>query len=582
MSLQVWLPLNGDLRNQGLANISVTNNGATVNSSGKIGSCYSFDGSSYISITGLSLDNEWSYGCWFYEEASSRSWEGMIIFNNTGGDSDIQLGFYMYPTGSRFQTTANGQYNSSVSHTFDGKWHHLFATFDGSTLKTYKDCVLVNTKTITSSILRRNYLTIGARRRGETSYDCYWKGKMNDLRVYNHCLSLKEIEEIYKCLVLHYKLTKEEPGVENLYKNSSLSDLTSSNLSTKLRYSSSYVPEITKNGFKFTWSGSSAREVGLWLNKSLDSSKTYTLSFIYRSNNSIGTSFYLRNGNTLVGYWAQTTIPQSTDWSLYTCTFQPVSYQSGDVTTGNSLTLFYSGYTSGKWIEIKQYSIKLEEGSSATSWCPAKSDDSYINYPTNIIYDSSGYGHNGTIVGTATISSSSPRYQFSTYMNASSTTNHIETDQLTISTNEITVSFWAYTTKTKSYVLFIDQNMSFCVGSGGTDFWVARTSSKGFPLTEFKTSQWNHVALVKQDSTYKAYINGIEISRTSGNNVWTHQGDKLYLFNRNYNSSYAANAYLSDFRIYATALTYKQILELYNTSAAIDYNGSVFAREVIE
>jgi len=42
MALQVWLPLNGNIKNQGLSNITVTNNGATVNDNGKIGKCYSF------------------------------------------------------------------------------------------------------------------------------------------------------------------------------------------------------------------------------------------------------------------------------------------------------------------------------------------------------------------------------------------------------------------------------------------------------------------------------------------------------------------------------------------------------------
>ena len=36
MALQVWLPLNGDLKNKGVADITITNNGATVNSNGKI------------------------------------------------------------------------------------------------------------------------------------------------------------------------------------------------------------------------------------------------------------------------------------------------------------------------------------------------------------------------------------------------------------------------------------------------------------------------------------------------------------------------------------------------------------------
>jgi hypothetical protein len=43
------LPLNGNLNNQGLSNYQFINNGATIDTSGKIGSCYSFDGISYLS-----------------------------------------------------------------------------------------------------------------------------------------------------------------------------------------------------------------------------------------------------------------------------------------------------------------------------------------------------------------------------------------------------------------------------------------------------------------------------------------------------------------------------------------------------
>jgi hypothetical protein len=39
---------------------------------------------------------------------------------------------------------------------------------------------------------------------------------------------------------------------------------------------------------------------------------------------------------------------------------------------------------------------------------------------------------------------------------------------------------------------------------------------------------------------------------------------------------------MSDFRIYATALTDKQIKELYDTSATIDNLGNVYARELNE
>ena len=44
----------------------------------------------------------------------------------------------------------------------------------------------------------------------------------------------------------------------------------------------------------------------------------------------------------------------------------------------------------------------------------------------------------------------------------------------------------------------------------------------------------------------------------------------------------AINGLFSDFRIYATALTPEQILELYHTSATIDNKGSTYGREIIE
>ena len=43
MSLQVWLPLNGNLKNYGLSDMQFTNNSAVVNTTGKIGSCYEFN-----------------------------------------------------------------------------------------------------------------------------------------------------------------------------------------------------------------------------------------------------------------------------------------------------------------------------------------------------------------------------------------------------------------------------------------------------------------------------------------------------------------------------------------------------------
>ena len=59
MGLKVWLPLNGDLTQQGTSGVSVVNNNATVNTNGKIGSCYAFNGSNQYLYT--------NYNFYFWE-----------------------------------------------------------------------------------------------------------------------------------------------------------------------------------------------------------------------------------------------------------------------------------------------------------------------------------------------------------------------------------------------------------------------------------------------------------------------------------------------------------------------------------
>ena len=59
MALQIWLPLMGDLHNQGLANVTVTGFNTPTFIAGKLGQCCHLDQSSsqYLEIVGDIFQN---------------------------------------------------------------------------------------------------------------------------------------------------------------------------------------------------------------------------------------------------------------------------------------------------------------------------------------------------------------------------------------------------------------------------------------------------------------------------------------------------------------------------------------------
>ena len=206
MSLQVWLPLNGNLENKGLSNIAITNNGATIDDNGKIGKCYSFGNNKTIKTTIDIPASPISASCWIYLNSFHGSYNYIISLNDTGGYSDQCLALTL-ESATKLVFAIGGNsgciYNSPTS--FVGKWTHLAITHDGSIIRGYVNGVEVVSKTSSSSKTRNN-LTIGCRN-GSTAY--YTDCKINDVRIYDHCLSTKEVKEISKTIVLHYPFNEE-------------------------------------------------------------------------------------------------------------------------------------------------------------------------------------------------------------------------------------------------------------------------------------------------------------------------------------------------------------------------------------
>ena len=224
MSLRVWLPLNGTLDNQGLDDIVVTNNGATIDNSGKIGKCYSFDGNDdYISLTGNCLYNiikggasSFSISFWIYQADSTRA----IIFGDYGLAGGI--GFNIELTTShciRFYWNGSPDLGISQINIGTTTWNHVVLVYDtihlygylnGNLVYTYTGALTVKNKTSGSYYLGRDSRT------GGTALN----GKMNDVRIYDHALSPMEVKQISQGLILHYPLNNNGWGQENLLINS--------------------------------------------------------------------------------------------------------------------------------------------------------------------------------------------------------------------------------------------------------------------------------------------------------------------------------------------------------------------------
>lgn len=213
MGLRVWLPLNGSVENQGLSTLSITNSGAATDTAGKIGSCYSFNGSSAYMRTAFPAANyvtkPFSVAFWVYFNNVTNN--ACICSSRTG----VNYGFSIFRI-SNYLRLDNGTNSAQSlckfsSYTFSAsKWYHVVCIQKATSRELYVDGVLRQTANygIPASNTAQYLLVGAASSTDSTPTGNYLNGKLNDFRLYDHALSVKEIEEVARGLAIHYKLDK--------------------------------------------------------------------------------------------------------------------------------------------------------------------------------------------------------------------------------------------------------------------------------------------------------------------------------------------------------------------------------------
>ena len=575
MALQVWLPLLGDLHNQGLDNGVTVTATAQVSVSGCIGSCYSFTTSQNITINGIDFSklSDASISVWVYQNAlvntvffTGPSTSHYVIAANTNGTSNI---YHSGNVGGTKKVYVDGVVGTKLGTA--GFWHHYVVTG-------------VNLSSWTGATLKFNNYS--------SSYN--FAGRVCDIRIYDHCLSAKEVKEISKGLAIHYKL--ENHMIKNIVNYPTFNTSAASggwshwgssggsysqNTNKEYIYGeqpySHRVTNTMKDVYNYLCYQSPAYDT------TISSAGSRSLVAIIKSDGggAINDDVCYPVCNSIIsasgspnGSW--TNISHLGN-GFYECRWDGF-YQRGD----NNLVGIY--VRSGQTIYISSCYVENYSQSAGN----------YYGESTDVMEDSSGYGRNGEhFSGTVyAVKTKVGGRNMSAIENATGYIGKAEVNMPPL--DKVTFSWWA------NYKVFGAQTSGlFSTSNVSTDptdysttacnmrdscFDMCNTAGtcKRLSATGIELNKWHHYCITYDGTTERFYVDGVQtasIAQTGALKDWKY----LYIsYSRAGGVVRMCRGAVSDFRVYCTALSADDVKELYDTAASVDNNGNFYCYELKE
>jgi len=590
MALKIWLPLDGSLRNLGTDNPQITNNGATIDNNGKIGKCYSFGNNKYFKIENYATEfltyNEFSLSVWFKCTAQNTAHGGSALiscgnWNQPANLLNLALGYFSSDHYTRLLVSGSGVWSEGYSYNFYlNQWYNVVLTSGNGAVRAYVNGELIGDSyaAFKPASLEQTWICIG---NGTYVQVFPFYGLMNDVRIYNNCLSALEVKELSQGLVLHYKLDGLLGGVgENL--------LPCGGLYTK----------------KNPWTTTLNRKDGYaWVPNSAFEGKpstTYTISVecdgtLNDRHGSLGNLTIVDKPWTFWLYVSNVDTTKSWSTGSYDSAINLTSANHNYQKIGNTHVWTYTLSSSQKYISLRTnsysdgtnnvtinwWNMKIEEGDTFTSYIQPLSD---LNLDTTKIYDSSGYGNDGILTGILETSNDTSKYQLSSFFNGIDTAIQIPYNA-TVWQDNFTINLWFKKNElgSKNYETLIGGPSGFEMdtraGSATTLSFYMASVRGGNVYSPFNFGEWYMVTLVNNGINELYYVNGNLVktiekkSMPTGNyfiGAWQTKAKQNY------------KGEMSDFRIYATALDEKAIKKLYNTPTEIDKNHNYHTMEIVE
>lgn len=277
----------------------------------------------------------------------------------------------------------------------------------------------------------------------------------------------------------------------------------------------------------------------------------------------------------------------STEWEHYTSIITLSA-----TSTGGTLSL--QGPSGSKiWVR----NVKVEAGEIATPFNLAGDNI--------VVQDSSGYNHNGIIIGNPIISSSSARYGTYTSFDGSDDAINAGLDFEVEKAQNFTFCAWIYSdrwnTGVNDYFLSSQESGGFLIRTLSSN--TIRVRVNAFTAADYSansyidadatlasigvtTTGWHFVAGVYTTSDLKLYVDGVLRTTNTIATYGLHFNGSTNLFLgaecAGSNPTPFCKCGLSDVRIYYTALTADDILALYHTGAKIDNKQNLHTFELNE
>jgi len=158
----------------------------------------SFDGDEdyvYVGVKENLGSQTFTLSYWAQLNNPSRSYNGGVAKGQVFGSENMysyKIDFHEGLARASIVNTDNNAYTTSISID-DTDWHMWTMTAGNGQIKFYKDAILLDETTYLQDIqFNGDRFVVGARYEGEYSLD----GMIDDVRFYNHVLSVEEIHDI--------------------------------------------------------------------------------------------------------------------------------------------------------------------------------------------------------------------------------------------------------------------------------------------------------------------------------------------------------------------------------------------------